>query len=46
MTPGRRVRALGVNHIALEVDSVDVALESWRGSLTLSCEVTTGDGME
>jgi catechol-2,3-dioxygenase len=26
---GQRVRALGVNHIALEVDSVDAALEWW-----------------
>jgi hypothetical protein len=25
----RRVRALGVNHVALEVDSVDAALEWW-----------------
>lgn len=29
MTPGDRVRALGVNHVALEVDSVDAAIEWW-----------------
>ena len=40
MTAGGRVRALGVNHVALEVDSVDAALEWWLGSLTLSCPVT------
>jgi lactoylglutathione lyase len=27
--PPRRVRALGVNHVALEVDDVDAALEWW-----------------
>lgn len=26
---GQRVRALGVNHVALEVDSVDAAIEWW-----------------
>lgn len=29
MTAGTRVRALGVNHVALEVDSVDAAIEWW-----------------
>jgi catechol-2,3-dioxygenase len=29
MTPGAGVRALGINHVALEVDSVDEALEWW-----------------
>lgn len=29
MTTGDRVRALGVNHVALEVDSVDAAIEWW-----------------
>jgi nucleotide-binding universal stress UspA family protein len=29
MTAPRRVRALGLNHVALEVDSVDDALEWW-----------------
>ena len=34
MTAGGRVRALGVDHVALEVDSVDAALEWCCGSLT------------
>ncbi len=29
MTTGGQVRALGVNHVALEVDSVDAAIEWW-----------------
>jgi catechol-2,3-dioxygenase len=29
MTARRRIRALGVNHVALEVDSVDAALDWW-----------------
>ncbi len=29
MTAGGRARALGVNHVALEVDSVDAAIEWW-----------------
>lgn len=27
--PGRRVRPLGINHVALEVDDLDAALEWW-----------------
>lgn len=33
MTPGGRVRALGINHVALEVDSVNDALDWWSRSL-------------
>jgi catechol-2,3-dioxygenase len=29
VTPGGRVRALGINHVALEVDSVNDALDWW-----------------
>jgi catechol 2,3-dioxygenase-like lactoylglutathione lyase family enzyme len=29
MTTPKRIRAVGVNHVALEVDSIDAALEWW-----------------